>query len=104
MEHTPHKMTGGELPEPMRSEMLRLRALIQAEEDVHAVHGLAKIAGEDRWLFFIQTPFATFPRFVIGSTDPANDRPELLLRCGAEWSAREAWTDLEEQYELEDLP
>lgn len=104
MAQTNTSLTGGELAEPLRSEFLAIRHLIASEEDVHQVLSLAKIADESRWLYFIQTPFATWPKFVIGTTDPENQSPEILFRSGSEWSAREAWTEIAAQYETEELP
>lgn len=95
-------LSGGELPAERRAEFLRVRALIQKEDDVHEVLALAKYAGEPRWLYLIQTPFATFPKFVIGSTDADNLHPELLFRCGTEWAAQDEWNRVCELLEMED--
>lgn len=89
MEITDEKMTGGEAA--CRAAYLKIRALIQQEADVLEVLGLSWVPQESRWLYLIKTPFATWPKYVVGFTDPANENPEILFRCGWESSARECF-------------
>ena len=46
-----------------------------------------------KWEQVIETTFATFPRFVIGQTDPSNLEPEILFQSAAEWSAQADWDE-----------
>lgn len=86
------RLSGGETED--RAEFLRMRALILAEPDVFACHALSWNRQEQRWLYLIQTPFATFPKFVVGWTDSENESPEILLCCTLKQNAVEFWTDL----------
>lgn len=65
----------------------RLRELIKREADVRRVVELVPLAS-GRFAYLVETPFETFPRFVVGTTDAENEAVEIDLRCGAEWSAR----------------
>jgi hypothetical protein len=89
----PGSLTGGELPPEERRQYVELRDRIQKEPDVLLVHALARQA-DGRWLYLVETPYITFPKFVIGRTDLSNESVELLFRCGAEWSARAEWDRL----------
>lgn len=86
--------SGGEMDETYRRQYVALRNFIQREADVHAVLELARMPA-GKWMYLIQTPFVTFPKFVIGVTDVENESAEILLRCGSEWSARAEWDRLE---------
>lgn len=72
-------------------ELLPLEALLLDEQDVKAVRALQPLP-DGRALYLIETPFMTFPKFAVGSTNAANDDVRILATCGALWSA-------EEQYE-----
>lgn len=85
------RLSGGETED--RPEFLKLRALIQQEEDVLEVLALSWVPMEQRWLYLIKTPFATWPKYVVGFTDAANADPEILLRCGHESSARDCFNE-----------
>jgi hypothetical protein len=76
----PRSMSGGETED--RETFLRLRGLILQELDVYAVLGLSWIEQDGRWLYCIQTPFATWPKYVVGFTDKDNLEPLVLFRCG----------------------
>lgn len=89
----PGSLTGGELPAELREQFVQLRDRIQKEPDVLQLHELSR-QNDGRWLYLIQTPFVTFPKFVIGRTDLTNEWVEVLFRCGAEWSARAEWDRL----------
>lgn len=84
-------ISGGETED--RTEYLRLRALIQKEEDVYEVLALSWVPQEQRWLYLIKTPFATWPKFVVGYTDADNADPEILFRCGHEDNARACYDE-----------
>jgi hypothetical protein len=93
----PLTVSGGELPPAWRERFLKLRALLLKEDDVHAVHGLSYLPEEDRWLYWIQTPFATWPKHVVGTTDEQNEMVAIALRCGDEWTARKEFEALNEE-------
>ncbi len=94
-------LSGGEIAEPLRSQLLALRAKMLQQDDVYEVVALVKLKDEDRWLYLIKTPFASFPKFVIGSTDSENTSPELLFRCGSSWAAEDEWTRIVELADVE---
>lgn len=87
------RFSGGELETEERDAYLRLRALIQHETDVLEVLGLSWVPAEGRWLYWIKTPFATWPKHVVGWTDGSNLETEILLRCGHESTARETYDE-----------
>lgn len=84
-------LSGGESGD--RAAYVALRALIEREEDVHELLALSWLPQENRWLYLIQTPFATWPKYVVGTTDSGNESPEILLRCGHEGNARAAFDE-----------
>lgn len=65
-----------------------LRREIAGQADVRRVVELVPLAG-GRFAYLIETPFETFPKFVVGTTDATNEDVRIGLRCGAEWSARD---------------
>ena len=69
-----------------------LLALIAAEPDVRAVLELEPVAGTGDWLYLIETPFDSFPRYVIGRTDAAMKDVRIQHRCGHIDTARAAWS------------
>ncbi len=92
--HDPTRMSGGEVEGPLKAAYDAIRKLITAEPDVHRL--LAVLPFHDsvptgRWLYFIETPFSSFPRFVIGETDLPNAEPSILFQSSTEWSARDHW-------------
>ena len=87
------RFSGGELETDEREAFLRLRALIQKETDVLEVLGLSWVPAENRWLYWIKTPFATWPKHVVGWTDAENLETEIIFRCGHEAFAREAYNE-----------
>jgi len=96
---TPARMSGGEIEAPLRDTFARLAKLIRSEPDVVRLVALDRLQDDDDtddrpWLYLIETPFATFPRFVIGRTDDDNENPDILFQCSAEWSAMEEWQNL----------
>lgn len=89
---TTDRLSGGETED--REAFLKLRALIQRETDVHEVIALSWVPQENRWLYLIKTPFATWPKFVVGWTDSDNSETEILFRCGTESFARENFNEM----------
>ena len=71
----------------LRIQILALRALISQEEDVHKVMDLCYAPSLDKWVYLIQTPFATWPKYVVGVTDFNNEVPEVMHRCNFRESA-----------------
>lgn len=68
-----------------------LRDLIAAEPDVRAVHELEPIAGTDDWRYFLETTFASWPRYVIGRIDATGASSAIEYRCGHIDAARAHW-------------
>jgi hypothetical protein len=89
-------MTGGEIHPERREVMLKLRKLIMAEPDVILLHALAPLKG-GRWAYLIQTPFASFPNFVMGTTDDENTQPIILAKAAKEWGIRQSFNELTER-------
>lgn len=95
----PSRMSGGEIEGPLRDTFVRLSRLIRVEPDVHLLIALDRLQDDDDlddrpWIYLIETPFATFPRFVIGRTDDDNENPDILFQSSTEWSAMEEWQNL----------
>jgi hypothetical protein len=63
--------------------------VIQEQPDVRAVLRLAKVG--DRYRYLIETPFTTFPRYVIGTCDANAEHPVLEWSGGTRFGAQEAW-------------
>lgn len=83
------RMSGGEVESPLKEIHARLRRLITDEADVHRLICLEPL--DSVWIYLIETPFADFPRYVIGFTDDNNTEPTVVFQCGAEWSAQDEW-------------
>ena len=90
-QQTTDRLSGGETDD--RAAYLTLRAVIQRETDVHEVLGLSYLPTEGRWLYLIKTPFASWPKYVVGWTDDENANPEIIFRCGWESIARECFNE-----------
>jgi hypothetical protein len=75
----------GHEPAPMDA----LLRLMQCESDIKQVIRL--VPHGDRFRYMIETPFATFPKFVIGTTDAAFEDVRIESRCGLLSTAEEAW-------------
>lgn len=84
------RFSGGEIPIDHQRQYVALRNLLQKEADVHQVLELSR-QSDGKWMYLIQTPYVTFPKYVIGRTDVENESVDILFRCGAEWSARSEW-------------
>lgn len=72
--------------------MTTLRELIAAEPDVRAVLELEPVGGTNDWLYLIETPFDSFPRYVIGRTDASMKNVRIVSLCGHLCTARATWT------------
>jgi hypothetical protein len=79
---------------PHDAEADAVLRLIAAEPDVQRVVRLARIAG-GRFRYLIETPFATFPKFVIGTTDAQLEDVRREVKCGAPWNAESIWAQKE---------
>ena len=87
MTDLPSKMSGGEQHEEQRLAFHRLKNLIEQEGDVHRVRDLRPIPGTPRWAYLIETPFATYPKFVVGSCNDDKSDIIILSKHSAEWGA-----------------
>jgi hypothetical protein len=85
------RMTGGETED--RADFLAMRALLAKEPDVYAVTALSWVPSEGRWLYLLKTPFATWPKYVVGFTDRENKEPEVIFRCTLEAAGRECFNE-----------
>lgn len=65
-----------------------LTAKINWREDVKTLAGLAPLR-DGRWLYLIETPFFTFPRWCVGTCDPALEDVRVEFKCGRAENARE---------------
>jgi len=92
MEKTQDRLSGGETAD--YPEFWKVRVLIQQEADVLEVLALSWLSQESRWLYLIKTPFATWPKYVVGTTDATNENPEICFRCGHEEFARKEFDAL----------
>ena len=80
------------------TEQLRLCLLNEADvQRVLALEPLPYAADEQRWVYLIETPFMTFPKFAVGTTNAANNDVRILVTGGAEWSAIERFNTALEQ-------
>ncbi|QJE95243.1 hypothetical protein [Luteolibacter luteus] len=89
-----HRTSGGEITGEEKEAWLRMSQILRAQEDVHAVLAIEWDPDEMRWWYLIETTFATFPRFVVGYTDPENLAPVIFFQSSADWSAKDAWSGL----------
>jgi hypothetical protein len=71
----------------------RVRGLIEDQDDVRRVVALERVEspGGWRWLYLIETPFMTFPKFAVGTTDADNEDVQILTTCGSIWAAQESF-------------
>jgi hypothetical protein len=89
--HPTNRNSGGEFRESAAAQSLR--KLIQGEFDVRRIVHLAERAN-GKFLYMIETPFQTFPRFVIGTTNADNSEVHHIFKSGSEWSAQKTWEEL----------
>jgi hypothetical protein len=74
----------------MSAEIINaLKQRMEREDDIKRVVRLVPCGGRFRYL--IETPFKTFPRFVIGTTDETFDDVRLEMRCGLLATAERHW-------------
>lgn len=75
-------------------ETAMLRGFLEDQEDVRRVMALEVLPSSGpllRWLYLIETPYMTFPKYVVGTTNANNTEVEILLACGSEWAATDAF-------------
>ncbi|RRJ97894.1 hypothetical protein Ga0100231_005420 [Opitutaceae bacterium TAV4] len=71
-----------------------LRAAMEKEPDVARVVAIRPRKDRfDRLQYWIETPFKTFPKFVIGETDADFTGTRLLHRCGVYENAENYWNE-----------
>lgn len=71
------------------SALVSLREIMAREEDVKRIVRLEPTG--DRFRYLIETPFATFPKFVVGTTDEEFADVRIESRCGLLSTAEEVW-------------
>lgn len=71
---------------------ITVKAMLESHADVKRVLKLEPRFS--RWLYLIETPFVTFPRFVIGMCDEQGMQASVKLSCGTERIALERWSDI----------
>ncbi len=73
-----------------QTEDLRQRLLQEADvQRVVALEPLEAGGDDQRWVYLIETPFMSFPKFAVGTTNAANNDVRILVTGGAEWAAIE---------------
>ena len=78
---------------------------IEAEKDVRTLHKLEFSPEMKRWLYLIETPFQTFPRYVVGWVDEKGGVVKHVSKHGAKWSADASfYRTLEEAKNAEQAP
>jgi len=70
--------------------LARLGCVIRRSLDVQKLHFLKRLPC-GRCVYLIETPYMTFPRFAVGTTNDANDDVRLISTHGALWSAEESF-------------
>ena len=80
----------GASPGVPTGEMVRLLETMKRESDIKTVVRLVP-SGAGRYRYLIETSFATFPKFVVGTTDASFDDVRIESRCGLFSTADEAW-------------
>lgn len=83
------KLTGGPRPAAQEDAARKLRERLILEDDVFRIVDLAPAPGgpPGRWLYCIETPFATYPRYAVGTTDESLSEVRILSLHSAEWGA-----------------
>lgn len=72
-----------------------LKARMEIEDDIKRVIRLEPVG--DRFRYMIETPFKTFPKFVVGNTDDAFDEVRIEMKCGMETTAERFWNNLPDE-------
>ena len=88
------RLSGGELPPNERDAYHNMRKNLLNKPDVHAVLGLAFDREANVWLYAIATPFATWPRYVIGITDPGFVEIDHVFRGNDSTQSNAEWRRL----------
>jgi hypothetical protein len=73
----------------MSEDMKDLQSRMEHEDDVKRVVRLEPLGTRFRYL--IETPFHTFPKFVIGTTDAEFSDVRIESSCGLLSTAEERW-------------
>lgn len=76
----------------VHADLAVLEARLLQEADVRSVIALQPLL-DGRALYLIETPFTTFPKFAIGSTNAAHDDIHILSTCSARWAAEERFLE-----------
>jgi len=71
-----------------------LRSKIEIQNDVKKVHRLRQIIGTKNWHYLIETPFETYPKFVVGICDSFGDPVQIETTCGLLKTAIDFWQEL----------
>ena len=80
---------------PASEPLDKVRRLIKEMDDVKSVLEL-KRGADGRIFYMIETPFTTYPKFVIGWTDDAVNEARPFFKCGVRQSAVREWEKLKE--------
>lgn len=86
-----HRVSGGEIAQDISDRMKALSKRLLAEDDVHEVLEVIPTSTEGFWFYLIQTPFATWPRYVIGETTEDLSDVNPFFFCGQREEALERW-------------
>jgi len=95
------RLSGGELPPNERDAFHEMRKRVHAQPDVHNVLGLSHSQALGGWFYWIATPFATWPRYVIGFTDANLSEMRIHCRTSVEYEAAARWLEICEFNDLE---
>ena len=73
----------------------QLADLITREADVKTLHNLEPHPTEaGRFVYLIETPFESWPRFVCGTTDSRNERVSIETQSGRLEACKEAFAEI----------
>ena len=64
---------------------------IHAQDDVRKLHGITGPDAEGFYRYLIETPFLSFPRFVVGRISEDGEAVIVLMSCGRLENARMAF-------------
>lgn len=78
---------------PAETEFARLIRLIRSQPDVERLHRLHRLPS-GRYRYLIETPFQTFPRYVVGTTDRDNNTIHIEAKCGQPANAQRLFDTL----------
>jgi N-acetylglucosamine-6-phosphate deacetylase len=84
-----HNQTGAHTMTTTAPTIEEIRSRIEQEDDVKRIIRLEPHG--ERFRYLIETPFATFPRFAVGTTDAAGEDVRLEAICGELYTAEVAF-------------